>query len=160
MSETPVEAPVKKKPGRPRKVAGESVLQEVETAVKQDVAEVETVVEHTAEVAKADVIEEVAKAKTEVDIYEAKLEGLAIPALMKLHDEAIIAEDAAKRELHVLRVRAVNMATTAEADAEKEIIVAKGKVAEAEAWLRAIEKKLWGYPRDIYGERYGRTDKK
>jgi hypothetical protein len=42
---------------------------------------------------------------------------------------------------------------------DKDIIAAKAKIVEAEAWVREIELRLEGEYRDIWGSKYGRTDK-
>lgn len=104
-----------------------------------------------------DIEEVAASVEAEVDKYEEILKEKTMTELIRLHDEAILAEDAAKRELHILRQRAANMATIADDTVEKAVSTAKAKVAEAIAWLHAIEKRLFGVPRDIWGEKYGRT---
>lgn len=94
---------------------------------------------------------------SDAERFAKDLEDKTMHELIRLHDLAIIEEDKAKRELHILRLRAANMATTVEADVEKDLTEAKARVAAAIAWLHAIEKRLLGVPRDIWGEKYGRT---
>lgn len=94
---------------------------------------------------------------TDAERFAKDLEDKTMHELIRLHDLAIIEEDRAKRELHILRLRASNMATTVEADVEKDLTEAKERVAAAIAWLHAIEKRLLGVPRDIWGEKYGRA---
>lgn len=98
------------------------------------------------------------EAEKEVDKFAKLLEGKSMVELMDLHALAILEEDKAKRELHLLRLRAANMASTVDAEVDKGITVAKEKVAETIAWLHAIEKRLLGVPRDIWGEKYGRAE--
>lgn len=80
-----------------------------------------------------------------------KLENLSVEALRQLHDDAIIAEDAAKRELAVARQRAANMSTTVDDAIDREIIVLKRKVDEGLTWIKQIEEKLSGELKDIWG---------
>jgi hypothetical protein len=94
-----------------------------------------------------------------IDDAAKKLEGKTVQQLKYLHDEAVVLEDAAKKYLHILRQRAVNLATTVDDSVDKDIIAAKAKIVEAEAWVREIELRLEGEYRDIWGSKYGRTDK-
>jgi hypothetical protein len=89
-----------------------------------------------------------------VDAQAKRLEGLSVTELRNLHAEALVAESEAKRELSVLRYRAANMATTVDADIDREVVQAKIKVAEALAWLMAVEQKLAGELKDIWGTRF------
>ena len=100
---------------------------------------------------------------TEVTVTEpiicepiSEFEGFTLRQMTDLHDEAIIAEDQAKRALHVIRLRAANLATTSDDKAEKEVLAAKEKVDVAIKRLHAVEARLYGMPRDIYGSSYGR----
>lgn len=123
--------------------------EEIEAAVKDVEVAVDTAVTDAEAVA-----EEV---KAEVEKYYEELKDKTMQELIALHDEAIIADDAAKKELHVLRQRAANMTTVVDDAVEKEVTAAKEKVAEAIAWLHAIEKRLYGVPRGIWGDIYGRN---
>lgn len=125
------------------------VKEEASALVEEAVAEFEKV--------KAMAEQDAAEVKAEVEKYYEELKGKSMWELMKLHDAAVVAEDAAKRELVVLRQRAANMASTVNDEVDKEISAAKQKVAEAIAWLHAIEAKLEGVPRDIWGAKYGRN---
>lgn len=118
---------------------------------------IEQDVEEAAQDVEAVAGEVTSEVKTEAEKYAAELEGKGMQELMKLHDEAILLEDAAKRELHVLRQRAANMTTVVDDAVDKEIAAAKVKVAEAISWLHAIEKRLYGVPRGIWGDIYGRN---
>lgn len=126
-----------------------SVKEDIEVLAEEAAAEVKAVEER----AKQDAIE----IKAEVEKYYEELKSKTMWELMALHDEAVLAEDAAKRELHVLRQRAANMTTVVDDAIDKEIAAAKQKVAEAIAWLHAIEAKLAGVPRGIWGDKYGRN---
>lgn len=87
----------------------------------------------------------------DVDKFAAKLEGKTVQDLRYMHDEAIVAENDAKRVVVILRQRAANDIVSAEITAEEEIIAAKKAWAEAIAWLQAIEKKLEGEFKDVAG---------
>lgn len=80
-----------------------------------------------------------------------KLENLSVEDLRKLHDDAIIAEDAAKRLLVVARQRAANMSSKVDDTVDREMIVLKRKVEEAHTWVKQIEEKLAGELKDIWG---------
>jgi len=128
-----------RKPAAPK--AHSKIVTEVEAVEKEVVDEVEKVA-HAAE-------EEVAKV---VHSPEAKkLENLSVEDLRKLHDDAIIAEDAAKRLLVVARQRAANMSSKVDDAVDHEIIVLKQKVEEAHTWVKQIEEKLAGEMKDIWG---------
>lgn len=83
-----------------------------------------------------------------------ELEEKTVAELRTLHQQAIYAEDAAKRELNVLRQRAANMATTADDLVDQQIIVLKKQVSEAASWLRTIELKLKGETKDIWDTKF------
>lgn len=91
----------------------------------------------------------VTDAKKEVSKFEKELEGKTVDELRQLRTDALWAESELKRELHVLRLRAANMATTAEADVDQEIMDLKKKLSEAAEWLFAVEKKLEGEFKDL-----------
>jgi hydroxypyruvate isomerase len=105
-----------------------------------------------------DTEKDVKKGVQEVDKYAKILEGKSMRELISLHDEAIKAEDAAKRELVVMRQRAANLASTVDKTVDEEVIQAKVKVEQTIEWLEAIERKLKGVPRDIWGAKYGRSN--
>lgn len=93
----------------------------------------------------------------DVEKAEKSLEGKTWDEMKNLHDQALVAETDIKREITLLRQRAANDAVTVETDAEEDIIAAKAKLAAAIAWVEAIEKRIAGTTRDIYGEKYGRS---
>jgi hypothetical protein len=84
------------------------------------------------------------------------LESLTWNQVKELHDKALVVETDLKKEITLLRQRAANAAVTIETDAEEEIIAVKAKLAAAIAWVEALEKRIAGTTRDIYGEKYGR----
>jgi hypothetical protein len=83
------------------------------------------------------------------------LAGKTWKELKAIHDQAIVDEDRAKRTLHILRQRAANMPSDAEALTEA-ISDAVTDVVTTTEWLLKVEQVLSGTPRDIYGEKYGR----
>lgn len=86
-----------------------------------------------------------------------KLENKSPEDLRKLHDAAILAEDARKRELYVARQRAAMAPTnSAETDAEEEVSKLKAEWEKDVAWIKQIEAKLDGQVKDIWGTRFGR----
>jgi hypothetical protein len=84
------------------------------------------------------------------------LEGKTWDEIKQFHDKALVVETDLKKEITLLRQRAANAAVTVETDAEVEIIAVKAKLAAAITWIEAVEKRIAGTTRDIYGERYGR----
>jgi hypothetical protein len=135
-------------------MAAKSVLtnveQEVTKVAKEVVAEVKKV--------ETEVVGEVEVVLTEVEAlfkkYSAELAGKTEAELRLLHDAAIQLDSDLKKELYVLRQRAANLATTAEADIEAEIVALKKKIVEAEAWLKAIEHQLAGKLKDVWGSTF------
>lgn len=84
------------------------------------------------------------------------LEGKSEAELKGLYDKAIILESDLKRELTVLRQRAANLASTASTEVEQEVIKVKSDLENALAWLKAIEKKLFGVVKDYStGQKFG-----
>ncbi len=96
----------------------------------------------------------VAEVGQELHKVEADLAGKTTQELKLLHDEALAIEDKLKRELYVLRQRAANLATTAEADIEAEIVALKKKIVKAASRIREIESCLAGELKDIWGTRF------
>lgn len=80
-----------------------------------------------------------------------KLEKTSVEDLRKLHDEAIIAEDAVKRQLNVARQRAANMSTKVDDVVDREIIALKKKATELHDYIKQLEEKLSGELKDIWG---------
>jgi ribosomal protein L35 len=109
---------------------------------KKKISELENIVQEVE--AEAQLVEVAAKDEAH------KLEGLTVQQLRDLHKEALIAESDAKREVHVLRQRAANLATDADVRAEEEVIAAKHILARAAAWVKEIEQQLEHEFLDIY----------
>lgn len=131
-----------------------NVVQELEVLASEVEAEAKAVaidVKEEISILEPKVEEQVAKVEEVLKAAESELAGLTEAELRKLHDEAIVVEDALKKELYVLRQRAANLATNVEADVEHEIIALKGEVAKAEAWLKKVEAELVGKLKDIWG---------
>lgn len=133
------------KPRKPR------AKKEVNTEDKSVLSDVETEIEAVAGEVKADVEKELDKVDSDVAPLLEKLKDKTVDELKDLHTQAVYAEDAAKRELYVLRQRAANMATDVDASVEADIVEMKTKIAEAAAWLKALEIKLAGEVKDIWG---------
>lgn len=132
-------APAKAKPAKTTK-AKKSVVTEVEQAVAK---EVETLIK--------DAGVETSKVVSEAEKFAKDLEGKTVDELRQLRENALYEESEIKRQLHLLRLRAANMATTAEADVDHEIVKVKKDLAVAVEWLLAVEKKLEGEFKDISG---------
>jgi len=135
-------APAKKAPAKASSVK-KSILQDVENELKSVAGDV-----------KADVEAEVSRVEAKVDPLVEQIKGKTFSELKEMHLQALYAEDAIKRELHVLRLRAANMATTVDDEVDKQIADLKGKLTEAVAWLKVLESGLFGQLRDIWGTRY------
>jgi hypothetical protein len=97
---------------------------------------------------------EIDKIRDEIKKLEGELKGKSVTELRQLHQDALWAESELKRELYVLRQRAANMSSDAEAKYEEEIIELKAKLHEAYIWLKALEVKLFGETKDISGITY------
>lgn len=157
----PVETPVKpaRKPRTVKpKVAPEDVVKQAETVVNDVVNVANVVAPVVADVAPAPVsavAKDVEVLVSGAHKYLPALETKTVDELRQLHVDAIHAESDAKRELHALRLRAANMATTVGHDADHEIMLAKDRVAEAGNYLKAVEHKLEGEVKDIWGTRFG-----
>lgn len=157
------EAP-KKAARKPRatapSVVGEVVAEAKKVAeeVKQDVEAVAGQAETDVKAVEADVKVAVEETAAELNPLVAKLVDKSEADLRELHLQAIYAEDAAKRELYVLRLRAANMATNLESEVHQQvqadIVAMQQQVADAQAWLQAIESQLKGKVRDIYDSKY------
>lgn len=163
MTEEVKEAP--KKATRKPKAAAPSLAQEVVAEAeklsgeaKKDVEAVVGQAETDVKAAVSDVKVAAEETKAEVDPLLKKLEGKSEQDLRELHLQALYAEDAAKRELYVLRLRMANVATDVETELstqiEADIATMKQQVADAQAWLQAIESQLKGKVRDIYDSKY------
>ena len=98
-----------------------------------------------------DVEEEVKKIEAVVEKEVSSLEGKTVQKLRVIHDDAIRAEDEAKRYVHVLRQRAANAVVDIDTKAEEDVIAAKKKLAEAAKWLRQVENALENEFKDISG---------
>lgn len=96
----------------------------------------------------------VADVETEIKPVEEKAEKFSVVTLRKMHDDAIMAEDALKRELAVARQRAANASTKISDEADHAIIVLKAKIAEAEGTVKELESKLAGEVKDIWGTKF------
>lgn len=94
---------------------------------------------------------EVKEAELEASKYAAELAGKSTDELRQLHSDALYAESEAKRYLHLLRLRAASLATTVGHEVDHEIMDAKVKVAEAASYVSAIEDRLEGEVKDIWG---------
>lgn len=105
--------------------AVEQVIQEVEKDAK--------VVEQTAEQ------------------YYSELKGKTVEELRQLHAEALQMESDAKRELHILMQRFAMKGTQVEEAALADLRVAMQKVDDAGRYLKALESKLYGELKDIWG---------
>jgi hypothetical protein len=158
MAETRKAAPraaKNEKAEEPKAPAKAPVIEGAERPEQTDLADsIREELERVAEAAKADFETAKADAEAELSKFEKELKGKTVPELEIIHDAAIQAEVDIKREVTLLRQRAANMATTAETAVEEEIIAAKLKLADAIAWLHAIEKKLTGQVKDISGNVY------
>lgn len=130
------------KPRAPRKP--KTTVEDIVQEVKHEVAAAEEVVKEKYE-----------EVKVEVELGVSELEGKTVQELRVLHDEALIAEDQAKRLVHVLRQRANNAVVDVETKAEEDVIAAKKELAKAMQWLRQIENALEGEFKDLYGTKYG-----
>jgi hypothetical protein len=143
------------------KSAGQAAPAKKTAARKPTVKKPEVVTE--APVAEVDVIK-AAKIELEQDLLEVEqyvregadvLKTKTVAELRVIHDQAIRAEDEAKRLVHVLRQRANNAVVDVDTTAEEEIIAAKKELAKAAQWLRQVEKALEDEFKDIYETRFG-----
>jgi len=148
-----VEAPVTEAPLEETTPEDVALIAEEEARLEAEESQVEASGETTVEAVdgQVDITNEVA----DKPVHE--LDTKSLGELQRLHDEAIVLEDAAKRELHVIRQRAANMASTVDDEIDKEVVLAKQKVADAITRLHEIEKRLIRVPRDIWGSIYGRS---
>jgi hypothetical protein len=112
----------------------------------------------------AEVDVQAAKIELEQDLLEVEqyvregadvLKTKTVAELRVIHDQAVRAEDEAKRLIHVLRQRANNAVVDVDTTAEEEIIAAKKELAKAAQWLRQVEKALEDEFKDIYETRFG-----
>lgn len=136
-----VKAPAKKRASaKPKATAVDAEAPEVEVAGVPAIEEVIQEIEADAKVAEAKVEEEYAALKDKT-----------VEELRQLHVDALLAEAQAKTELYNLRQRIANLGTDVQREVDVEIRAAMTKVEEAGKWIKAIEAKLAGELKDIWG---------
>lgn len=74
------------------------------------------------------------------------LEGASDATLRNLYADALKQESFAKRDLYILRQRLANLATDSEEEEERLLSDAKKAVADALAYLRALQIKMGAVP--------------
>lgn len=95
--------------------------------------------------------QEVEAAVKDIEKEYSNLKGKTVEELRQLHADALLMESEAKRELHILMQRFAMKGTNVEEEALADLRVAMQKVDDAGRYLKALEGKLYGELKDIWG---------
>lgn len=125
-------------------------------AAKKNTETVPPAVNDEVEKIKQELAQDIAEVEALVSEEEKALKGKTVQELRTLHDQALRAEDEAKRLVHILRQRAANAVVDVDIAAELAVIDAKKELGKAGQWVRHIENALENEFKDIYETRFGR----
>lgn len=94
--------------------------------------------------------------KWEADLkkFGKDLENKSEAELRQLYQDALWAESEVKRELYILRQRVGSLSSNAETDLEDRIAELRVEGQEALMRLKALEQKLFGQTKDVWGTSY------